>query len=76
MQVAFPILNAYLLPGVDAKQVLYPSISPVNSFRQLLNTYFGTQLDLVPDESYYTTQKNGEMQFLDACQEYQYCPKK
>jgi len=45
------ILNAYYLPGVD-NGVLYPSISPANSFRMVFNLYFGTNLDLLDDLSY------------------------
>jgi hypothetical protein len=46
----FGILNAYHLPGVDAEEAgLYPSITPVNSFRVVLNAYFGTDLPLLPD---------------------------
>jgi hypothetical protein len=46
----FGILNAYHLPGVDAEDAgLYPSITPVNSFRVVLNAYFGTDLPLLPD---------------------------
>jgi len=48
------ILNAYYLPG-GGKDALYPSISPVNSFRVVLNTYFGTNLPLLPDETYFTS---------------------
>ncbi len=42
------ILNAYLLPGVESVP-LYPSITPVNSFRVIFNAYFGTNLPLLPD---------------------------
>jgi hypothetical protein len=42
------ILNAYLLPGYRGSD-LYPTISPVNSFRVVLNTYFGTGLPLLAD---------------------------
>jgi hypothetical protein len=45
------ILNAYYLPNAD-KDVLYPSITPVNSFRLIFNLYFGTDFELLPDESY------------------------
>lgn len=48
------IFNAYYLPEGGAKN-LYPSISPVNSFRIILNTYFGTHLDLLPSETYFTS---------------------
>jgi hypothetical protein len=49
-----PILNAYYLPGKDASQLLYPGITPVNSFRVVLNAYFGSQFGLLPDEKYPT----------------------
>jgi hypothetical protein len=45
------ILNAYYLPDVNA-DTLYPSITPVNSFRTIFNLYFGTDLELLPDDSY------------------------
>jgi hypothetical protein len=48
----FSILNAYLLPGVEDPG-LYPEITPVNSFRVVLNAYFGAQLELLPDRSYF-----------------------
>ena len=48
-----PILNAYYLPGVQTEKVLYPSISPVNSFRVVLNSYFDQNLPLLDDRSYY-----------------------
>ena len=48
-----PILNAYSLPGVDMDTILYPSISPVNSFRVVLNSYFGQNLPLLEDQSYF-----------------------
>jgi hypothetical protein len=50
------ILNAYYLPGGGTGQ-LYPSISPVNSFRILLDTYFGGQLPLLPDRTYFTSHR-------------------
>ncbi len=49
-----PILNAYYLPGKDASQLLYPGITPVNSFRVVLNAYFNGQFKLLPDEKYPT----------------------
>jgi len=46
------ILNAYYMPGHTDQ--LYPSISPVNSFRVVLNSYFGTNLPLLKDISYFS----------------------
>jgi hypothetical protein len=43
-------LNAYLLPGGD--EGLYPTITPVNTFRLILDRYFGAGLGLLPDQSY------------------------
>ena len=48
----FWILNAYYLPGHNDQ--LYPSISPVNSFRLVLNDYLGTDYPLLPDKSYFS----------------------
>jgi len=49
----FPILTAYSLPGIDSTG-LYSSISPVNSFRVVLNAYFGTDYPLLEDRSFYS----------------------
>jgi len=46
------ILNAYYFP--DANPGLYPRITPVNSFRLLFQTYFGEDLNLLEDVSYYS----------------------
>jgi hypothetical protein len=48
------ILNAYYFPDGDYKG-LYPSISPVNSFRVVLNKYFGTNMGLLPGKHYFST---------------------
>jgi len=44
------ILNAYYLPGVNIDKLLYPSITPVNSFRMIFNQYFGASYNLLPDQ--------------------------
>ena len=49
----FGILNACYFPE-GADEHLYDSISPVNTFRLVLNRYFGTQLQLLEDRSYFT----------------------
>jgi hypothetical protein len=48
------ILNAYYFPGRRYER-LYDSISPVNSFRVVFNTFFGAHLPLLPDRSYFST---------------------
>jgi hypothetical protein len=46
------IFNAYYLPGHN--DALYPSISPVNTFRIVFNSYFGGRYDILKDVSYYS----------------------
>jgi hypothetical protein len=48
------ILNAYYLPG-DGHEQLYEDITPVNTFRVIFNHYFGTEYELLKDESYFST---------------------
>lgn len=47
------ILNAYFLPS-GGKQKLFPSISPVNTFRVVFDYYFGKQFPLLSDVSHYS----------------------
>jgi hypothetical protein len=47
-------LSAYYFPDQNY-QALYPGITPVNSFRVVLNTYFGAKLPLLPDRNYFST---------------------
>jgi len=48
----FWILNAYYLPGHNSE--LYSRISPVNSFRIVLNETLGTTYELLEDKSYFS----------------------
>ncbi len=57
LQSVFSILNAYHLPD-GGRDRWYASISPVNTFRIILNHYFGANYPLRPDESYYSTVKH------------------
>lgn len=50
----FGILNAYLFPGGD-QGLLYPTITPVNTFRAVLDRYFQAGLPLLDDENYFST---------------------
>jgi hypothetical protein len=45
------ILLAMYLPG-DGQKHLYPHVSLVNTFRIIFNSYFGTNLTLLTDQSY------------------------
>ena len=50
------ILNAYHLPGV-CSDLLYDSITPVNTFRLIFNCYFETDHRLLDDEIYFCSYK-------------------
>ena len=68
------ILNAYYLPDGGARY-LYPAITPVNSFITILNVYFGAGMELLPDDTYFTSHRlerqvidiTGERNSLDNC---------
>lgn len=51
----FAILNAYYFPEQDYAD-LYQDISPVNSFRVILNQFFSTDLPILGDRFFYTTE--------------------
>jgi hypothetical protein len=48
------ILNAYYFPGGKDRD-LYPTISPVNTFRVIFNTYLGKNEKILPDQSALST---------------------
>lgn len=50
----FSIFNAYHFPG-ESYDGLYPSITPVNTFRVIFNTFFGADPPLREDRSYYAS---------------------
>ena len=54
MEERMAIFNAYYLPGVQAATIP-DDITPVNSFRVVFNSYFRTDLEILPNESYYST---------------------
>jgi hypothetical protein len=47
------ILNAYLLPE-RCRDFLEPKTSPVNSFRIVFNCSFGTDYEMLPNDSYFS----------------------
>jgi hypothetical protein len=49
----YSILNAYLVPE-ETRSLLYPEITPVNSFRALFDGTFGADLPLLEDRVYFT----------------------
>ncbi len=66
MRERLSILNAYFMPSVAAG-LLYPSITPVNTFRVVLNTYFDAGYEMLPDRSYFSSYEN-RYDFVDVTQ--------
>ncbi len=60
------ILYAYYAPL--AEEYFYDSITPVNTFPILFNTYFGADFELLPDKSYFNDDKL-PFEFLDVTEE-------
>ena len=48
------ILNAYYLPD-GGEQLLYDSISPVNTFRLIFQYYFNEDIELIEDIALFST---------------------
>jgi hypothetical protein len=61
------ILNAYYFPD-QGYEDLYQSITPVNTFRIVLNRFFGTDYDLLDDRSYYSSPES-PYDFVDVTDE-------
>lgn len=55
----FSILNAYYFPpearNPKALEEIHQDISPVNSFRLVLNAYLGAEMEMLPNRYYYTS---------------------
>lgn len=59
------ILNAYHFPKHSEKPLLYPEISPVNSFRVFFDLYFETNYGLLEDKSYIYQDNQHPYKFID-----------
>jgi hypothetical protein len=68
-------LNAFYLPGAEGTELFYESISPVNTFRLIFDTYFNAEMGLIEDRSFLPpndpTLKSGG--FYDATQINEHC---
>jgi hypothetical protein len=52
MREGLGILNAFFMPA-GGENLLYPGISSVNTFRVLLDGYFGADLELLDDDAFF-----------------------
>lgn len=67
----YSILNSYYFPDGNYS-ALYPSITPVNSFRVIVSQYYGTDLELLADRNYYSTW-SAPYDFVDVTNQSQSC---
>jgi hypothetical protein len=58
------IFNAYYLPE-GGQDLLYESITPVNSFRLIFNHYFDANFGLLNDYSYFSNYFKQPYKFID-----------
>ncbi len=65
------IFNAYYFPDGNY-QNLYPSITPVNTFRIIFNQFYKTELPLLEDRTFYSTQKK-PVTFFDVTDQVNQC---
>jgi hypothetical protein len=73
MKLLLPILSAYYVPQLE-ESAFYPTLTPVNEFRIILNDLFGTDLERLEDTSYLLENIDGVYQFVDGCKLYDACP--
>jgi hypothetical protein len=57
-------LMTYYFPDHDYSK-LYPTITPVNSFRVILKQYFNEDIGLLPDKSYFSDNGHNQYRFTD-----------
>jgi len=70
LQERMRIFNAYYLPQGGSVH-LYDSITPVNTFRLIFNTYLGASYDLLEDRSFYSSYKR-PYRLLDVTEKVRY----
>ncbi|MBI2611518.1 hypothetical protein HYW54_02105 [Candidatus Gottesmanbacteria bacterium] len=51
------ILNAYYLP-LGGDKLIYPEITPVNTFRLILKYYFGQDIEQLPNTAYFSNKSS------------------
>jgi hypothetical protein len=61
----FEILNGYYLPG-QPDCITDPAIIPINSFRQVLNCYFGTDYPLLEEHHFAMPKNYADVFFFEA----------
>ena len=67
--ILYSIFNAYYLPDANEKELFQANISPINTFRVLLNYYFSTELNLLENDVYSFDSVTTNGGFLDVCKE-------
>lgn len=77
VHVRTAILNAIYFSDGDY-EMLYPTMTPVNTFRVVLNKWFGTEYPLLTDHSYshehsLATPFNRKPEFTDICIQFKIC---
>jgi len=63
----FSILNALYLQDSKGRAAFYDSLSPVNTFRLIFDAYFGGELGVLDDRSFFSTlnEENRTVSFIE-----------
>jgi hypothetical protein len=72
MDLQVPIFSARLVPAASELDY-YPGMTPVNTFRQILNLYFDADLELASDQSYILETDGSQSEFVEACKVFSVC---
>ena len=64
LKLRHSILNAYHVSN-KTQELLYDDISPVNSFRIILNSYFNDNYELLEDRNFFTKGGPKSSNFID-----------
>ena len=77
VHVRSAILNTIYFSDGEYNQ-LYPTLTPVNTFRVVINHWFGTNYPDLPDRVFFhehplSTPRNEIPEFIDACSEFNIC---
>jgi hypothetical protein len=80
LREVFTNLNALYLPDEEHRGAFYDSISPINTFRLIFDAYFGSEMGMLEDRSFFTNLKlntkreKRSMSFIEVTGRQDTCP--
>jgi hypothetical protein len=68
LEMKFKLFTAFYLPGISKDEVrreIYPTFTPVNTFRVIFNLYLGGDFRLLPDRNYIVPDRAHPLDLID-----------